>query len=159
MIGIGFAELIVITLVLIIFVKPEDLPKVLRTIGRNYAKAKKLYNELILVKDKVLKDIEEAANVLEDPSKIVTKNLTEPLKNAVNDAQNALMSDVPAPPETPKVHEAPKSLEIPKTPELPRSVNAPELPRSVNAPEVAKLPEAKEAPGEHPEKKEEKTPA
>ena len=110
MFGIGFAELIVIMLVLIIFVRPEDLPRVLRTLGRNYAKSKKFYNEIIMVKDKMLKDIEAAANIMEDPSKTITKNITAPLKNAMTEAQTALMS-------VPKVIEAPKSPPEAATPE------------------------------------------
>jgi Tat protein translocase TatB subunit len=61
MFGIGFSEMVLIGLVLIIFIKPEDYPKFLRSAGRTYGKMKKFYNELVMVKDKILKDIDEIA--------------------------------------------------------------------------------------------------
>ena len=68
MFGIGFSEILLICLVMIIFIRPDDLPKALRTVGRYYGKAKKLYSEIITVKDRVLKEIDEATT-LEEPSK------------------------------------------------------------------------------------------
>ena len=67
MFGIGFSEIILICLAMIIFIRPDDLPKFLRTIGRYYGKAKKLYNEIIMVKDRIIKEIDEVT-VLEDKS-------------------------------------------------------------------------------------------
>jgi sec-independent protein translocase protein TatB len=61
MFGIGFSEMVLIGLALIIFIKPEDYPGFLRSAGRTYGKMKKLYNELMMVKDKILKDIDEMA--------------------------------------------------------------------------------------------------
>ena len=66
MFGIGFSEIILICLVMIILIRPNDLPKALRTVGRYYGKAKKIYNELIMVKDRILKEIDEAVT-LEEP--------------------------------------------------------------------------------------------
>ncbi|MDR2435585.1 MAG: hypothetical protein LBD47_13620 [Treponema sp.] len=61
MFGIGFSEMVLIGLALIILIKPEDYPKFLHAAGRTYGKMKKFYNELIMVKDKILKDIDEMA--------------------------------------------------------------------------------------------------
>jgi Sec-independent protein translocase protein TatA len=61
MFGIGFSEIIIVFLAILIFVRPNDLPKFLRTAGRLYGKAKKAYNELIAVKDRIVREIDEAA--------------------------------------------------------------------------------------------------
>ncbi|MCL2833811.1 MAG: hypothetical protein FWD78_11630 [Treponema sp.] len=65
MFGVGFSEIIVIIIVMMIFIKPDDVPKFIRKAGKMYGKAKKLYNELMMVKDKILKEIDEVAT-LED---------------------------------------------------------------------------------------------
>jgi Sec-independent protein translocase protein TatA len=61
MFGIGFSEIIIVFLAIIVFVRPGDLPKFLRTAGRLYGKARKAYNELIAVKDRIIREIDEAA--------------------------------------------------------------------------------------------------
>jgi Sec-independent protein translocase protein TatA len=67
MFGVGFSEIIILFLVVIIFVRPDDLPKFLRMAGRLYGKAKKAYNELVLVKDRIVREIDEAAGPVEPP--------------------------------------------------------------------------------------------
>ncbi len=59
--GIGFSELIVIALVLIIFIRPDDLPAFFRKLGKLYAELKKAYDELTEVKDAFIKEVESAA--------------------------------------------------------------------------------------------------
>ena len=76
MFGIGLSEIILIFLVIIVFIRPDDLPKFLRSAGRFYGKAKKLYNELTQVKDKMLKEIDEATS-LEEPPKSAAKTPVE----------------------------------------------------------------------------------
>ena len=98
MFGIGIAEILVILVVLVIFIRPEDLPKVLRSWARTYAKAKKLYNEIIMVKDKILKDIEQAANIAEEPGKLINKTLfSEPSKNITPEPPKAASTDTGTP--------------------------------------------------------------
>ncbi|QQO10000.1 Sec-independent protein translocase subunit TatA/TatB [Breznakiella homolactica] len=63
MFGIGFSEILIICLILIVFIKPEDLPKFFRSAGRLYGKFKKTYNEVIAVKDKIIQEIDEAASL------------------------------------------------------------------------------------------------
>jgi Sec-independent protein translocase protein TatA len=62
MFGIGFSEIIILFLVVIVLVRPADLPKFLRAAGRLYGKAKKAYRELITVKDRILREIDEPAD-------------------------------------------------------------------------------------------------
>ena len=47
MFGLGFLEIAVILLVLVIFVKPEDLPKLVRKAGQFYARAEIMYQRLV----------------------------------------------------------------------------------------------------------------
>jgi Sec-independent protein translocase protein TatA len=68
MFGIGFSEIIIIFLAVVVFVRPGDLPKFLRMAGRLYGKAKKAYNELIAVKDRIIQEIDEAAPPVEPPA-------------------------------------------------------------------------------------------
>jgi Sec-independent protein translocase protein TatA len=68
MFGIGFSEIIIVFLAVIIFVRPGDLPKFLRTAGRLYGKAKKAYNELVAVKDRIIREIDEAAAPAKPPA-------------------------------------------------------------------------------------------
>jgi sec-independent protein translocase protein TatB len=65
MFGIGFSELVLIGLILIIFIKPEDLPKFFRTLGKLYGQMKKAYDDVVSAKDKILKEIDEAATLEE----------------------------------------------------------------------------------------------
>jgi sec-independent protein translocase protein TatB len=65
MFGIGFSEIILIGLIFIIFIRPDDLPKFFRTIGKFYGKFKKSYDEVMAVKNKILKEINETAALAE----------------------------------------------------------------------------------------------
>ena len=71
--GIGFSEIILIALVIIVFIRPNDLPKFLRTAGKYYGKAKKLYKEITEMKDKLIKEIDEAAT-LDEPAGTSSKD-------------------------------------------------------------------------------------
>jgi Sec-independent protein translocase protein TatA len=68
MFGIGFSEIIILLLVIIIFVRPGDLPQFLRRAGRLYGKAKRAYTELVAVKDRIMQEIDEAAAPVEPPA-------------------------------------------------------------------------------------------
>ena len=63
MFGIGISEMILIFLVIVVIIRPDDLPKFLRSAGRTYGKAKKLYKEIIDAKDKIIKEIDEATTI------------------------------------------------------------------------------------------------
>jgi Sec-independent protein translocase protein TatA len=47
MFGLGIGELAIIVIIIIIFVKPEDLPKFFRKVGRLYAELKKYNDDLL----------------------------------------------------------------------------------------------------------------
>ena len=63
MFGIGFSEIALIALILIVFIKPEDLPAFFRKLGRLYAQAKNAYKEVTAVKDEFLREMDIAAAV------------------------------------------------------------------------------------------------
>jgi len=58
MFGIGFGEILLVLLIAIVFIRPEDLPKFFHSAGRLYAQIKRMYKELIEAKDKIIKEID-----------------------------------------------------------------------------------------------------
>ena len=66
MFGIGFGEILIILLIIIIFIRPEDLPKFLRSAGKLYGQLKRMYNEVMETKDKIIKEIDEAGSTDDD---------------------------------------------------------------------------------------------
>jgi sec-independent protein translocase protein TatB len=66
MFGIGFSEIVLIALVAIIFIRPDDLPAALRRAGRAYGKIKKTVNEFTEFKNAFMKQVEEVARIEAD---------------------------------------------------------------------------------------------
>jgi sec-independent protein translocase protein TatB len=96
MFGIGFSEILIVLLVIIVFVRPDDLPKFLRTAGRLYGKAKKAYTDLVSIKDRIIKEIDETAALDAPPSRPV---IAPPKAAAAPPAISP--PDIPADPPTP----------------------------------------------------------
>jgi len=69
MFGIGFSEVALIALLLIIVIKPDDLPAFFRKLGRLYAQAKNAYKEVTAVKDEFLREMDIAA-AIQDADKL-----------------------------------------------------------------------------------------
>jgi len=69
MFGIGFSEVALIALIVIVFIKPEDLPTFFRKLGRLYAQAKNAYKEVTAVKDEFLREMDVAA-AIQDAEKV-----------------------------------------------------------------------------------------
>lgn len=71
MFGIGFSEVILLALVAVLLIKPDDLPGFFRKAGKFYGKIKAAYKEVIAVKDDFLREMEVGAAVGEaaDPEK------------------------------------------------------------------------------------------
>jgi Sec-independent protein translocase protein TatA len=101
MFGIGLSEIILIGLILIVFIRPDDLPRFLRSAGKLYGKAKRTYNELITIKDRIIKEIDEAARLEDSPDrKPPAPALPKP-------------AEAPPPPDQPPAGEAPSLTEPP----------------------------------------------
>lgn len=67
MFGIGLSELLVILCVIIIFVRPRDLPKLFRRLGRMYAQLRSFYDQIAATKDDLMHEIEMEAASAEKP--------------------------------------------------------------------------------------------
>jgi sec-independent protein translocase protein TatB len=66
MFGIGLSEFLVILCVIIVLVRPKDLPKVFRLLGKIVGQLKRAYAEIVATKDKLVKDIDEAVAAEKD---------------------------------------------------------------------------------------------
>jgi sec-independent protein translocase protein TatB len=65
MFGIGFSEIVIIALVVIVFVRPDDLPAFIRKAGKFYGQAKKTYGEIVSFKDEFMREMDVAAALKE----------------------------------------------------------------------------------------------
>jgi len=63
MYGIGLSELVVISFVILIFIRPKDLPAFFRKLGKVYAELKKVVAELTETKDKLMHAIEASVDL------------------------------------------------------------------------------------------------
>ena len=61
MFGIGFSELLVILCIAVLLVRPKDLPKVFRMLGKLFGQVKSMYAEIMSTKERIIKDIDEIA--------------------------------------------------------------------------------------------------
>ena len=59
MFGIGFSELLVIMCIAVLLVRPKDLPKVFRMLGKLFGQVKSMYAEIMATKERLIKDIDE----------------------------------------------------------------------------------------------------
>ena len=90
MFGIGPSEMLILFLVIIIFIRPEDLPKFLRSAGKFYGELKKMYNEIVGVKNQIIKEISDATTLDSDPKNtsvntaLTEKELNDPPKEPLN---------------------------------------------------------------------------
>ena len=103
MFGISLPEVILILIVVIVFVRPEDLPKFLRSAGRLYGKAKRMYKEVIGVTNQVVKEINSIAELDEPPAaKTPEKHTPQKDDSAKPDEQATLPTDNSLPPSKPE---------------------------------------------------------
>lgn len=85
MFSIGFSELAIIALVLIVMIRPDDMPAFFRKMGRLYGQIKSAYKEMAAVKDEFLKEMDVAAAVQDSAA------------TAANPAQTEASSAKPSP--------------------------------------------------------------
>ena len=88
MFDIGWTEMLVIAIVLIVVVGPKDLPRMLRTFGRTTAKMRAMAGDFRKQFDDALKEAEldEVRNLASDVRKL---NPTADIKKALNPMQKA----------------------------------------------------------------------
>lgn len=81
MFGFSLAELIVVFLIAIIFIKPQDLPEIAHFLGRLYYKIRKLWADLKIQ----LKEVEKDLGLEEIKSELNRGMVEEKIKNAKNE--------------------------------------------------------------------------
>jgi sec-independent protein translocase protein TatB len=105
MFEIGWTEMLVIAVVMIVVVGPKDLPKMLRTFGKTAAKLRsmagdfqKQFNEAL--KEAELDDVKKSVDALKglNPATEIKKQLN-PFEKAAADVRSGLDSLKPKPPE------------------------------------------------------------
>ena len=83
MFGLGFIEILVIFLAVIVFVNPKDLPAFFRKLGRVYGQIKDLRNKSVGYLQEIEREIEKSADeqsaVPEEKKPVPNHENTEPL--------------------------------------------------------------------------------
>lgn len=109
MLDIGWSELLVIAVVMIVVVGPKDLPKMLRAFGKATGKLRATANEFRTHFDEAMREAEldEVKKTIDgvkqyDPRKTVT-DIFEPVRSAGDDLRASLNNASPKPEETPAV--------------------------------------------------------
>jgi len=83
MFGIGFSEIVIIFLAIVVLVKPEDLPSFIRKVAKIIFAAKKLYREALYAKDQFIREIETVADLAADEAPEARRNASpEPAGDA-----------------------------------------------------------------------------
>lgn len=96
MLDLGWPELLVVALVLIIVVGPKDLPAMLRTFGRTTRKLRSMAGEFRSQFDEALKEAElgDVKDVLNEARQLnptnILKDVIDPIKNAGKDIKSDL---------------------------------------------------------------------
>lgn len=67
MFGIGWAELLVIAIVMVVVVKPEKMPEVARSLGRFYGQLQRLIYESRSILEKEAREIKKTSASPESP--------------------------------------------------------------------------------------------
>lgn len=86
MFGIGFSEVVLLALVAIVLIKPDDLPAFFRKAGKFYAKVKSAYKEVVAVKDDFIREMEVGAALGEasEPAKKPEAPLASPAQETAS---------------------------------------------------------------------------
>lgn len=95
MFGIGFSELAIIAIVLIIVVRPEDLPSFFRKLGRLYVQVKKAYKEVADVKDEFLREMDVTAAVQDSAKAPSTPPSASPMAPPAAEPSSSTAVDAP----------------------------------------------------------------
>lgn len=82
MFGIGFSELIIVALVCVIFIKPDDLPAFFRKLGRLFAQVRKAYKEVTAVKDDFMREMDIAAAIQDADKAKAAEAKAKPVESA-----------------------------------------------------------------------------
>ncbi|MBJ6131746.1 twin-arginine translocase subunit TatB [Ochrobactrum sp. Q0168] len=166
MLDVGWSELLVIAIVMIVVVGPKDLPKMLRAFGKATARMRATANEFRNQFNEALKEaeLEDVKNIIDETRKLDPRSkltqVFDPIRSAGEDLKSSIKSSTSMSPATPeKVAEvttpvdlsgtpvpAPAPVQTETAPEKP--VKAPRAPRKTAAkaePAAPKVAKAKAA--------------
>ena len=96
MLDVGWTELVVIAVVLIIVVGPKDLPPMLRTFGRMMTKMRGMANDFRQQFDEALKeaDLDDVRQTLSDAQKLNPANTLREAMNPLRQMGNEIKADL-----------------------------------------------------------------
>ncbi|YBV97603.1 Sec-independent protein translocase protein TatB [Phyllobacteriaceae bacterium JZ32] len=107
MLDIGWSEILVIAIVLIVVVGPKDLPRMLRAFGQATSRMRKTANEFRRQFDEALREaeLEDVKNVVEDARRLDPRSdirkVFDPLRSAGEELRSSLNQAAVAPAATP----------------------------------------------------------
>jgi sec-independent protein translocase protein TatB len=96
MLDVGWTELVVIAIVLIIVVGPKDLPPMLRTFGKMMTKMRSMANDFRQQFDEALKeaDLDDVRKTLSDAQKLNPANTIREAMNPLRQMGNEIKADL-----------------------------------------------------------------
>lgn len=107
MFDIGWSELLIIAIVMIVVVGPKDLPKMLRAFGKATARMRATANEFKQQFDEALKEaeLEDVKNIIDETRKLDPRSkltqVFDPIRSAGEDLRAGLQSTSSMSPATP----------------------------------------------------------
>ncbi len=103
MFEIGYSEILVIAIVLIVVVGPKDLPKMLRAFGKTMTKFRQMSGDFQRQFNDALKEAEldEVRKTIADVRKLDPRQQVRDVFNPLRDAGNALKADLNKPVQAP----------------------------------------------------------
>ncbi|EEQ95597.1 Sec-independent protein translocase protein TatB [Brucella sp. ZJ1_1] len=108
MFDIGWSELLIIAIVMIVVVGPKDLPKMLRAFGKATARMRATANEFKQQFDEALKEaeLEDVKNIIDETRKLDPRSkitqVFDPIRSAGDDLRAGLQSTTSMSPATPE---------------------------------------------------------
>ena len=158
MFEVGWLEMLVIAIVMIVVVGPKDLPKMLRSFGRFTTKARKMAGDFQrqfseALEEAELKDVKDAVDQVRglNPKTAIKKHLN-PFEQAAGDIRAGLKSlDNPTPKDAPSEPHPAEPLKVGPVAAEPAPAPAARKPRAAK-PAAAKAAAAKPAPAKASEK-------
>ncbi|MFP3545806.1 Sec-independent protein translocase protein TatB [Rhizobium sp. SIMBA_035] len=150
MFDIGWTELLVIAVVLIVVVGPKDLPPMLRAFGKMTQRAKKVAGEFRAQFDEALReaDLDEVRQTLADAQRLNPANTLReamnPLRQMGNDIKADLQSATKVENKTdvPPVSVPEPSMSLPETPPIVAPLPEPAVAVAVEKPKAVRKPRA-----------------
>ncbi len=144
MFDVGWTELLVIAVVLIVVVGPKDLPPMLRAFGKMTARARKVAGEFRAQFDEALREAEldDVRQTIADAQKLNPVHSLREAMNPLRQMGNEIKADLQRSTATPAVPVSGPAMTLPETPPLMTETVSPVIAEPAAAPVVAPPPAA-----------------